>query len=127
MSSPSVVILGASNDRTKFGNKSVRAHQRAGYEVFPVNPKAGEIEGLPTYASLAELPVRNYDRLSVYVAPAVGLTLLEGIAALGVDEVWLNPGAQSAELLKRARELGLPVIEGCSIVDLGLSPAQFPD
>ena len=42
MSQPTVAIIGASTDRSKFGNKSVRAHLQQGYEVFPVNPKGGE-------------------------------------------------------------------------------------
>jgi hypothetical protein len=42
----SVAILGASADRSKYGNKAVRAYQQQGYTVFPINPKESEIEGL---------------------------------------------------------------------------------
>ncbi len=126
MSQPTVVILGASTDRGKFGNKSVRAHQQAGYEVYPVNPNADEVEGLPAYASLADLPTQEVNRVSVYLPPAVGMQLLEDIAKLTVKEVWFNPGSESPELLAHAQALGLSVIQGCSIVDLGLSPADFP-
>jgi uncharacterized protein len=126
MSQSTAVILGASSDRSKFGNKSVRAHLQAGYEVYPVNPKASEIEGLAVYASLSEVPVRSVERVSVYLPPAVGITLLEEIAVLEPDEVWLNPGTVDDALLAAARQIGLAIIEGCSIVDLGLSPSQFP-
>ena len=68
---PTVVIIGASSDRSKFGNKSVRAHAQTGYTVYPVNPKGGEIEGLKVYRSLAELPPGKLDRISVYLLPAV--------------------------------------------------------
>ncbi len=126
MNSPTAVILGASSDRSKFGNKAVRAHLQAGYEVFPVNPNATEVEGQKAFASLAALPQQSFDRLSVYVPPSVGVKLLDEVAALDVREVWINPGTESPELLARAEALGLPVIQGCSIVSLGLSPAQFP-
>jgi len=53
---PTVAIVGASTDRTKYGNKSVRAHMRSGYEVFPINPKGGVVEGLPAYVSIADVP-----------------------------------------------------------------------
>ena len=46
---PTVAILGASADRSKFGNKAVRAFLARGYTVYPVNPKGGEIEGLAAY------------------------------------------------------------------------------
>ena len=53
---PTVAIVGASQDRSKFGNKSVRAHLKAGFQVYPVHPRAQEIEGLPVYADLEALP-----------------------------------------------------------------------
>lgn len=126
MSQPSCVILGASADRSKFGNKSVRAHVQAGYEVYPVNPKSEEIEGLSAYASIAELPVTDVDRVSVYLPPAIGMQVVEEIATLTVGEVWFNPGSESPELLAHAQAHGLNIVQACSIVALGLSPSQFP-
>lgn len=123
---PTVAILGASAERNKFSNKSVRAHVQQGYTVYPVNPKGGEIEGLPVYKSLAEIPPGNLDRISVYLPPAVGMKVLPEIIARGTDELWLNPGADSDELVAAAQAAGLNVIQACSIVDLGVSPAQFP-
>lgn len=126
-SKPSVAILGASVDRRKFGNKSVRAHLRAGYDVYPVNPKADAIEGLRAYRTLADVPVEQLDRVSVYVPPAIGLALLDEIAAKGAREIWFNPGSESADLLAAARGRRLNVIAACSIIDVGASPAEFPD
>lgn len=123
---PTVAILGASADRSKFGNKSVRAHQQQGYTVYPVNPKADVIEGLKAFKSLAELPAGKLDRISVYLPPQVGLAILPEIAARGCDELWLNPGSDSDELVTAAREKGLTVIQACSIVDVGVSPHDFP-
>jgi predicted CoA-binding protein len=114
---PTVAILGASADRSKFGNKSVRAHLNKGYDVFPVNPKGGEIEGLRVYTSLAEIPV-PLRRISVYLPPAVGLGALEDIAAKGCDELYLNPGSDSPEVIAKAQQLGLDPIVACSIVAL---------
>jgi uncharacterized protein len=122
---PTVAIIGASADRNKFGNKSVRAHLAQGYEVFPINPKGGEIEGLRAYERLADVPVAPLDRISMYVPPAVGMTLLEEIAAKGCDELWLNPGSDSAELAEAARARGLNPIVACSIVDVGVSPQSL--
>lgn len=121
---PTVAILGASEDRHKFGNKSVRAHLKQGYDVYPVNPRAGEIEGLQAYARLADVPV-TLDRVSLYLPPAIGLKVLDEIAAKGCRELWLNPGSDAPEVIEKARSLGLEPIVGCSIVDLGVSPGQF--
>lgn len=120
MSKRTVAIVGASADSSKYGYKSIRAHRAAGYEVYPVNPKGGEIEGLTVYTSLAEVPVEHLDRISVYLPPAVGVSVLDEIAAKGCDELWLNPGSDEPEVLERARELGLNVVQSCSIVDAKL-------
>ena len=121
----SVAVLGASKDRAKFGNKSVRAHHAAGYEVLPIHPHAAEIEGLKAYASLAALP-HPVERITVYLPPSVALALLPEIADAGAREVWFNPGAADPEVLAEAKRLGIPAVDGCSIVDLGLSPSEFP-
>jgi hypothetical protein len=121
---PTVAILGASTDRSKFGNKAVRAFLQQGYRVFPVNPKAREIEGLPAFASISNVPVRP-QMVSVYLPPAVLLPLLPEIAAKGCDELWLNPGSESDDVLAEARRLGLNVIQACSLVGLGVSPASL--
>ena len=127
MSKPTVAVVGASADRAKYGNKSVRAHLQQGYEVYPINPKGGKIEGLKVYQSLAEAPAVHLNRISVYLPPQVGIKVLDEIAARGCDELFFNPGSESGELLARARELGLEPILACSIVDLGESPAHFGD
>jgi len=121
-----IAVLGASKDRSKFGNKCVRAYQEAGWQVFPVNLGSGDpIEGLTTCRTLADVPA-DLDRVSVYLPPPVTLELLGDIAAKGAGEVWLNPGTADARVLDEARRRGLHVRPGCSIVDIGLSPAQFP-
>lgn len=127
MNPPSVAIVGASRQRAKFGNKSVRAHVEAGYRVFPVNPREQEIEGLPCYASLADIPGDSVDRISIYVPPHVAGELLSTLQGFSSAEIWLNPGSADDSVLKAYEHAGLNVIDGCSIVNLGLSPQQFPD
>jgi uncharacterized protein len=122
-----VAVIGAGPERRKFGNKSVRAHAAAGYTVYPVHPTATTVEGLTAYPSVKDVPVEKLDRVSVYLPPAIGLTVLPDIATKSPSEVWFNPGADAPEVIAEAKRLGLNVIAGCSIVDLGLSPSMFPD
>lgn len=120
-----IAVVGASADRSKFGNKCVRAYREAGWDVLPVNPRATEIEGLPVLASVAEVPV-GVDRISVYLPPAVTLGLLPEIAAAEAGEVFFNPGSHDATVIEAAKAAGITARPACSIVDIGLSPAQFP-
>ena len=119
---PTVAVVGASRDRSKFGNISVRAHLQQGYQVFPVNPNADHVEGLPAFESLRDVPVENLDRVTVYLPPHLTLELLDEIDEVSPVEVWMNPGSADEDVRVRAVELGIEIIEACSIVDLGVSP-----
>jgi predicted CoA-binding protein len=119
-----VAIIGASADRNKFGNKAVRAFLQKGWTVYPVNPKEAQIEGLPAFKSIRDVPARP-KVVSVYLPPPVLVKNLADIAARGCDELWLNPGSESAEVLAEATRLGLKTVQQCSIVALGLSPEEL--
>lgn len=119
-----IAIIGASSNRQKYGNKAVRAFLQQGYTVYPVNPNEPEVEGLATFKTVRDIPVRP-KMISVYVPPTVLLKLLPDIAACGCDELWLNPGTESDAVLAEAKRLGLNVIQACSIVAVGVSPARL--
>ncbi|MBI4057660.1 MAG: CoA-binding protein [Elusimicrobia bacterium] len=121
---PTVAVIGASKDRSKFSNKAVRAYLKQGYQVFPVHPKETEIEGLKAYRSILDVPVVP-DRVTVYIPPAAGLAIIDEIAKKGTKELFLNPGTESGELVERAKSLGLNPILACSIVDIGVSPSSL--
>jgi uncharacterized protein len=119
------VVIGASGDRSKYGNKAVRAFAKAGYEVVPVNPTEPEVEGLKAYPSIGEVP-GPVDTVTVYVRPAVLVKLLPEIAAKGCREMWLNPGTSSDTVRAECQRLGINAVEGCSILAIGMTPYQFP-
>ena len=112
-----IAVIGASNDRRKFGNKAVRAFVQRGYTVVPINPHEDRVEGLPAHASVADVP-GPIDIVTFYVPPEIGLAVIGDVAARRPREVWLNPGSDSAALVARARALGLEPIVACSLVGL---------
>ena len=122
---PTIAIIGASTDRSKFGNKAVRAYSEQGYTVYPIHPKETEIEGHKAYKSILDVPEKRLDRVSFYLPPAVGLKVIEDVAKKDVDEVWLNPGAESDDLIDKAEKLGLNVIAACSLVNVGINPDEY--
>lgn len=119
-----VAVIGASPDRTRFGNKAVRAFANQGYAVVPIHPREEQIEGLKAYKSVLDVP-GDIDMATMYVAPAVGMRVIEEVSQKGIKEVWLNPGADSPELADRARELGLRTVVACSILGVGENPHEL--
>lgn len=116
-----VAVIGASSNRRKFGNRAVRAFTQQGYTVVPIHPYEREIEGWPAYPSVLDVP-GPIDMASFYVPPAVGEQVIEDVARKHIAEVWLNPGAESAALIARARALSIQPIVACSIVAIGQDP-----
>ena len=119
-----VAVIGASANRRKYGNKALRAFAQQGYTVIPVNTHEAEVEGHRAYRSVLDIP-GPIDMATLYVPPASALVVVEELARKGVAEVWLNPGADDDDVVERARELGLNVIQACSITGIGESPSRF--
>lgn len=124
LSSKTFAVVGASVDRSKFGNKVLRKYVEKGKKVFPVHPKQTEIEGIEV-KQLSTIAEENKDNLhtvgvSIVTPPNVSLKVLKEAKDLGFSNLWLQPGAESKEVLDFATEQGLEVIAGgpCVLVEL---------
>ena len=113
-------VVGASGDRSKYGNRVLRCYQQKGLAVVPVNPKEREIEGVPCVASVAELP-DDVTSISVITPPAVTEQVVEAAILKGIGNVWMQPGAESQKAVDRCLEAGINVIAdgSCILVVLG--------
>ena len=113
-------VVGASRTRAKYGNKVLRCYMQHERRVYPVNPHAKTVEGLPSFATLASLPEPVHG-ISLITPPHISATIVEEAALMGIGHLWAQPGAESPELLTRAAELGLSVIAdgSCILVVLG--------
>jgi predicted CoA-binding protein len=116
----SFAVVGASADRAKYGNKVLRSYIQAGRRVYPVNPKAGMVEGLRAYPDLASLPERVHG-VSIITPPEVTIGIVEQAARAGIRHLWMQPGAESEAAIARAGELGLNLIHSgpCVLVMQG--------
>ena len=113
-------VVGASTDREKYGNKVLRAYLQRGLEVYAINPRADDVEGVTSFADVDALP-EGVQGLSIVTPPQVTEQVVERAAARGIRKLWMQPGAESARAIERAEELGLSVIAGgpCALVTLG--------
>jgi predicted CoA-binding protein len=121
---PGIAVIGANSDRSRYSNKAVRAWEARGYDVYPVNPNETEVEGRRAYPRATDIP-GEAEEATLYVRPSIGLKILEDLKAKGVRKVYVNPGAESEELLRRAEELGLEAIVACSILAAGSHPGEL--
>ncbi|MHC4082252.1 MAG: CoA-binding protein [Planctomycetota bacterium] len=115
-------VVGASNDRTKYGNKVLRAYVQTDRPVYPVNPKAGEVEGLEAFPDLRSLP-EGVHGISVITPPQVTEKVVQEAANLGIRHIWMQPGAESDAAVAAAQKAGINVIAGdaCVLVVFGFA------
>ncbi len=113
-------VVGASRNRRKYGNKVLRVYLQNDREAIPINPRADEVEGITAYPDLASLPAAVHG-VSIITPPNVTESVVEEAGRLGIQHIWMQPGAESATALARAEELGMNVIAGgpCLLVVLG--------
>ena len=113
-------VVGASSDREKYGNKVLRCYQQHGLEVFPINPRASEIEGLAAYPSLDALP-KPVKAISVITPPKITEAVVKEAIQAGVKHIWMQPGDEHPDAIRAAEAAGLNVIANgpCLLVVLG--------
>jgi predicted CoA-binding protein len=109
-------VVGASQDRNKFGNRVFRSLRDAGYTVYPVNPSVDEVEGAKVYPSLAALP-QVPEVVDLVVPPPITEKVVEQAHELGLTRIWMQPGAESEAAIEYCREHGIEVIyDACAMV-----------
>lgn len=111
-------VIGASDNKKKFGYKIFKYMHDLGLEVYPVNPGLTEIMGQKCYPNLKELPVKP-GAVDLVVSPTIGEQILRDCAILNIRNVWLQPGADSDKIVSVARQLGLNVVHhACVMTEL---------
>lgn len=114
--SSTVAILGASPKPDRFSNRAVLALKDRVRGVFPIHPTADHIHGLPCWKDFPSLPIRP-DILSIYLAEANLLPIMDELEEKGAGEFWLNPGADSPAIVREFMRRSLPFRQTCTLIE----------
>ncbi len=115
---PTVVVVGASGDPSKYAYLAVQRFAARGYTVWPMHPSGLPVAGHACMSTFGQLPGRP-DVVSMYVNPRIGVGLVEAIAEARPRLVILNPGTEGEMVTAALRGRGLHVVEACTLVLLG--------
>jgi len=108
-------VVGATDNPQKYGNRIVKNLKNRGYEVYPVNPKLKELEGLACYANLKDIPVK-VDVVDFVVPPEVTEEILKQCKELGLNRIWLQPGSESEAAIDYCHENDLKVVHSVCVM-----------
>jgi len=115
-----IAVVGVSSNPQKYGHRIFVDLLKAGYHVMGVNPKKPQINGQITFASIAEIG-QSIDLVLIVTPPVVSLQIIKEAKDLGIKDVWLQPGAQSPEVIKLGQDLQLNLThDRCFMVDQGI-------
>ena len=108
-------VVGATTDTKKYGNEIFRNLISRGYEVYPVNPRLKELEGVKCYASLDDIPAK-VDVVDFVVPPEVTEMILEDCKRLGLNHIWLQPGSESEAAIAYCHQNNLKVVHDVCVI-----------
>ena len=92
-----IALIGASNNKNKYGNRIYRDLRSKGYHVVPINPNEELIEGDKAYCTIEEIETLP-DIANFVVPPPIAMKIAQHITDLGIKHLWFQPGSESDEL-----------------------------
>jgi predicted CoA-binding protein len=118
MAQEKFAIVGASDNPEKYANEIIHDLKDRGYDIYPVNPRLQEIDGIKCYPSLSDLPVK-VDVVDLVVPPRVTEKVVEECKRLGLKHIWMQPGAESQEAIDFCNSNGLEVVHDVCVMMSG--------
>ena len=111
-----IAVTGVSRKPKDHGGNTVFKRLRdRGYEVFPVNPNADQVEGARCYHDLKSIP-GGVDAVVIATAPSRAEDTMRECEELGIKHVWMHRsygrGSVSDTATFYGREHGITVIDG---------------
>ena len=106
-----LAIAGVSRSGKGFGNAVLKDLSGKGYELLPIHPEADEVGGVRAYSSLTDLP-EGVGGLILVVPPGQTEKLVQQAKDAGIDRVWMQQGAESAEAIRFCEENGIDAVHG---------------
>lgn len=111
-----IAVTGVSRTGKGHGSNTVYKRLRdRGYEVFPVNPNADQVEGDRCFPNLTSIP-RGVDAVVIATGPSATEATIHECAELGIEHVWMHRMAGEGSVCDEAtvygRDHGMTVIDG---------------
>lgn len=102
-------IAGASRNLKKFGGSIFKELKDNGFELYPINPNADEIQGVKCYKSVEDLP-SDVDHLFIVTPKYETEIVARAAIKKGIQMIWIQQNSETPEAVKTIEEAGIPLI-----------------
>lgn len=107
-------VVGDVLNESKFAYTIKNRLIETGYKVFQVNPREKNKEVFTTLKEIKE----KIDIINLCINPYVGIQIIEEAHELGIDKVFIQPGAASEEIISFCEEKDIECTQSCVLVEL---------
>jgi hypothetical protein len=112
------VIIGASPNPGRFSYKAAHMLLDYGHDVIPIGIRKGKVGGIEI-ADIRQYPsIEDVDTVTLYINPKNQLPWYDYILQLSPNRIIFNPGTENPELMQKARDKGIEVVQNCTLVML---------
>ena len=111
----SFAVAGSFRNESKYAYRILKTLKEKGYEVYPVNPRLTEVDGLTCYPSVKEIP-EPVDVVDIVTPPQITEKIVEECKEKGISRVWIQPGAESQSAIKFCKDNNIEVVYNLCIM-----------
>lgn len=104
-------IVGATQNKEKYGYKVLVDLKNKGYKVIPINPKYQEISDLKCYPNLISLDERP-DVVVLVVGEKNAEKVVQDCVDLNLNQIWFQPGSEYDKVVLLAKKAGFEIVVG---------------
>ena len=111
----SFAVAGSFRNESKYAYRILKTLKEKGYEVYPVNPSLGEVDGLTCYPSVKDIP-DSVDVVDIVTPPQITEKIVRECKEKGISKVWIQPGAESKTVIEFCKDNNIEVIYNLCIM-----------
>jgi len=104
-----IAVAGASRNPKKFGGAIFKELKEKGFDLYPVNPNADEIQGVKCFKNIAELP-EDVSQLYIVTPKQETVAVVNAAVEKGMKMIWIQQKSETPEAVKIVEDAGIPLI-----------------
>jgi hypothetical protein len=114
------LVVGASNNPARYSYKAITRLLENNIPVYAYSIKKGELNGVKFYNNWQDLKNKSIHTVSLYVGPKNQSAIIDEILELKPKRIIFNPGTENPEFINKAKDTGIDVVIGCTLVMLSV-------
>lgn len=116
MTKNKTLVLGASENPTRYSNKAAHSLLESGREIYLLGRKKGEIKAVPITTEMIDY--NDVHTVTMYLNPKNQEEYYDYIKGLKPVRVIFNPGTENLAFMNELQSLGIECLEACTLVML---------